>query len=155
MALPNQKGLMLHSFEDKNIVLDIFVDFIKACDYMNLDLLLKKPDIYVIGALALYMLSSYLKYRKQCVYTNSYSSKVQPILFGVSHGSILGPLLFNTYLNDILTVSASATVVITQVSLAYFLLAIRWDDLIATANETLFSLNVRSECNSQNEHEQN
>ena len=46
-------------------------------------------------------LHNYLKYRKQSVKINSISSFFRTILSGVPHSSMLGPVLFNTFINDL------------------------------------------------------
>ena len=68
--------------------------------YLN-DLLLLKLKYYGLSENALKLTKSYLTYRKQCVKLGSVKSDFEAILKGVPQGSILGPALFNIFINDI------------------------------------------------------
>ena len=79
----------------------IFMDLSKAFDTLNHDLLIAKLGAYGFETDALRYIRSYLKNRKQRVRENKLFSEWERTTTGVSQGSILGPLLFNIFLNEL------------------------------------------------------
>ena len=79
----------------------LFIDLKKAFDTVNNDLLLQKLQSYGVTNSALCWFSSYLYGRTQAVCINSTLSDVKDIDIGIPQGSILGPLLFITYVNSL------------------------------------------------------
>ena len=105
LALLTLLDKVITSIENNEISVGIFLDFSKAFDTVNHDILIDKLHFYGVRGVPLLWIRSYLTERQQFTTYNGVSSAKQHISCGVPQGSILGPLLFLIYVNDLAYVS--------------------------------------------------
>lgn len=94
-------GYISEAFDDREYVGCTFCDLSKAFDCVSHKILIKKCGQYGLSANCIQLLNSYLHNRLQCTYYNNLSSTYETVQCGVPQGSVLGPILFIMYVNEL------------------------------------------------------
>ena len=105
LALNELVDTILNALDNDKFCIGVFIDLKKAFDTVDHTLLIKKLKYYGVRGICSKFLDSYLRDRKQYVTYSNHVSSEQTIKCGVPQGSILGPLLFILYINDMYRIS--------------------------------------------------
>ena len=131
---------VISSIEKNEFTIGVYLDFSKAFDTVNHSILLKKLEHYGIRGLSNNWIEDYLSNRKQFAVINGIKSKTRTIKTGVPQGSILGPLLFLLYINDMEMVSEKLQTIIFADDTNIFLSGPNIKDLTHILNTELTTL---------------
>jgi len=140
MAVIDMVDKISSAMDSNQFSIGVFVDLSKAFDTLNHKILLAKLNHYGIRGIALDWFKSYLSNRYQYVEYNGVKSNLCRITCGVPQGSVLGPVLFLLYINDIVNASKSLELILFADDTNLFMSDANLDRLIATVNSDLVCL---------------
>ena len=133
---------IIEQYENGQATLGVFIDLQKAFDTINHSILIDKLESYGIRGVALQWFRSYLRDRDQYVSCLGAESEAGTIACGVPQGSILGPLLFNIYINDIDHFSTGCSKILYADDTSLFLSGSDLDSLFNVMNIELEKLSA-------------
>ena len=132
----------LFSSLDKSLsVLAVFVDFSKAFDTVNHSILLDKLYHYGIRSPIHAWFKDYLSNRTLQTVYDGHTSSQRNMYLGVPQGSVLGPILFLIYINDITNIFHKAETILFADDMTLYITGPNPETLIATVNQELDKLN--------------
>ena len=89
------------NWNDKNFSGCTFIDFSKAFDTIDHHILAEKLDLYGLDNISQKFMLQYMSSRKHSTTIKGFESSNAPVTYGTAQGSILGPLIFILYVNDV------------------------------------------------------
>lgn len=120
----------VYSALDKSLpCLCLFIDLAKAFDTVSHPLLLKSLEDIGIRGNCLRLFSSYISNRTQCVKVSNILSEKSIIEYGVPQGTVLGPILFSIYINNLFNIGSSGEIIGFADDTAIFYQAPTWTEL--------------------------
>ena len=147
MAILDMVEKVRSAWANKKLALGVFIDLKKAFDTVDHKILLHKLDHYGVRGSTLALLESYLQNRSQYVSYGGFDSDRGRVECGVPQGSVLGPLFFILYVNDMVKASGEMQLVLFADDTNIFVEGRNHLELFRKANQGLEELSRWFRCN--------
>ena len=147
MAILDMVEKIRTAWAEKNCALGVFVDLKKAFDTVDHSILLSKLEHYGVRGQTLRILESYLSGRSQYVCYGGYESERGSVDCGVPQGSVLGPLFFLLYVNDMAKVSEELELVLFADDTNIFAKSEEPGEMVRKVNKGMNELDMWFKCN--------
>ena len=133
--------LIYESLDKFKRCLGIFLDIAKAFDSIEHNLLLKKLKTVLGNNILWLWFKSYLSNRSQTTRINGETSDPCTVKYGIPQGTVLGPLLFNIYVNDLLNIDINGNILVFADNTVLFFEGETWSEVENKANAGLARVN--------------
>ena len=140
-ALFKLTEIIFKSLDSMKHHISILIDLKKAFDTMNHNILIQKLELYGIRQLPLKWIGSYLCNRSSCVGLGGTCSRQEFTNIGIPQGSIIGPILFLIYINDLPNVSPILDTTLFADDTTISVSDTNYDELIHKTNTELIKIN--------------
>ena len=136
-AILNVVEQLYENLNDNLISIGVFIDFSKAFDTINHEILLHKLMAYGIKGIAYQLFESYLENRRQAVKIGNSCSSVARVNLGVPQGSVLGPILYLLYVDEIPRISSNFSTCLFADDTSLLFRSSNFDEIFTLCNHEL------------------
>jgi hypothetical protein len=140
LAVVDVISMIQNELYNGKLIMGVFMDLQKAFDTVNFSILIDKLEHYGIRETCLNWFKTYLIGRTQFTIVNTYSSNVIKTSCGIPQGTVLGPLLFLLYINDIVNSTTNSQIKLFADDSNLFIIGDNIDVLYEVANKELCNL---------------